>query len=199
MKAESYGARRSMPAGGKALLMMVLWLVGLAGWFGCASTHDGAIVASGDPATATSAPVSSTTVRSTTETSTTVRSEGTVTVADQTYQFNVVCYAPGAGEVVILGTGFSPNAADSDPIQLYVRAFVGASYFGLRLSDGTLVESSLDGPLDLYLRDDTIRASALRLVTDLNLGTGESTPFGFGEMEIRCGSYSDETPRSPIN
>ena len=77
---------------------------------------------------------------------------------------------------------------------MYLQAFLGDPYVGLRLADGTLIEPSLDSQLDLYLQDDVIRASAIRFVQDLDLETGSATEVGFGELEIHCYEYSNELP-----
>ena len=112
-------------------------------------------------------------------------STGLVSVAGRDYSFDVTCYDVGAGEVLALGSG----SDDSGPTELYVRSFLGEPYIGLRLSNGTLVESTLDAPLELFLQDDVIRASALRLATGLDLETGQSSELGFGTVEVACNSY----------
>ena len=119
-------------------------------------------------------------------------SEGTVEIGDSHYQFTVTCYAPGAGEVVVIGAGDDPVSGNL--VELYLQAFLGDPYVGLRLGDGTRIEPSLDSPLDLYLQDDVIRASAIRFVRDLDLETGEATEVGFGELEIHCNSYENNLP-----
>ena len=120
------------------------------------------------------------------------RSEGTAKVGDVQYEFAVTCHDRGAGDVVVLGAGDDP--VSGGPVELYLEASFVDPYVGLRLADGTLIEPSLDSPLDLYLQDDVIRASAIRFVRDLNLETGEATEVGFGEFEIHCYSYERESP-----
>ena len=120
------------------------------------------------------------------------RSEGRVEVGDTHYEFAVTCHDLGAGEVVVIGAGDDPLS--DGLVELYLQAFLGDPYVGLRLADGTLIEPSLDSQLDLYLQDDVIRASAIRFVRDLNLETGEATEVGFGEFEIHCYSYERESP-----
>ena len=119
-------------------------------------------------------------------------SEGTVEIGDTQYRFTVACQELGAGEVVVVGSGEDP---DSDgAVELYLQAFLGDPYIGVRLADGTLLEPSLESPLDLYVQDDVIRASAIRFVRDLDLETGTATEVGFGELEIHCYEYSRESP-----
>ena len=120
------------------------------------------------------------------------RSEGTAEIGETHYEFAVTCHELGAGEVVVIGAGDDP--ASGGLVELYLQAFLADPYVGLRLADGTLIEPSLDSPLDLYVQDDVIRASAIRFVRDLNLETGEATEVGFGEFEIHCYSYEREPP-----
>ena len=119
-------------------------------------------------------------------------SEGTVEIGDTRYQFAVTCHELGAGEVVVIGAGDDPVSGGL--VELYLQAFLGDPYIGLRLADGTLIEPSLESPLDLYLQDDVVRASAIRFVRDLDLATGTATEVGFGELEIHCYDYSNELP-----
>lgn len=150
---------------------------------GCADTADGplVVVETVDEevvATTTSAPPEP------------PRSEGTAEIGGIRYEFAVTCHEHGAGEVVIIGAGDDP--ASGGLVELYLQAFLADPYVGLRLEDETLIEPSLDSPLDLYVQDDVIRASAIRFVRDLNLETGEATEVGFGEFEIHCYSYERE-------
>lgn len=115
---------------------------------------------------------------------------GTITVGDDIYDLAVSCIAPGAGEVLAVGIGESRSG---DRVEAYVQAFVGEPYVGLEIGD-TLIESSFDGSLDLYLQDDAIRASAIRFVTDLDLATGVSTFVGLGSVEIECVTYDEDLP-----
>ena len=119
-------------------------------------------------------------------------SEGTVEIGDTQYRFTVTCQELGAGEVVVVGSGEDPDSGGT--VELYLQAFLGDPYVGLRLADGTLFEPSLESPLDLYVQDDVIRASAIRFVRDLDLETGTATEVGFGELEIHCDQYSREAP-----
>ena len=120
------------------------------------------------------------------------RSEGTVEIGDVRYEFAVTCQDLGAGDVVVIGVGDDP--ASGDLVELYVQAFLADPYVALLLVDGTYIEPSLESPLDLYVQDDVIRASAIRFVRDLDLATGEATEVGFGELEIHCYEYSNELP-----
>ncbi|MDE0160586.1 MAG: hypothetical protein OXL98_02510 [Acidimicrobiaceae bacterium] len=150
----------------------------------CADTADGPLVSeeavSGEVVTPTAAPPEPR------------RSDGTAKIGDAQYEFAVACHDRGAGDVVVLGAGDDPVSGGL--VELYLEASFVDPYVGLRLADGTLIEPSLDSPLDLYLQDDVIRASAIRFVQDLNLETGEATEVGFGEFEIHCRSYERESP-----
>ena len=119
-------------------------------------------------------------------------SEGTVDVGETRYDFAVTCHELGAGEVLVIGAGDDPVSGGL--VELYLQAFLGDPYIGLKLADETLLEPSLDSPLDLYMQDDVIRASAIRFVRDLDLDTGAATEIGFGEFEIHCYEYSNELP-----
>ena len=120
------------------------------------------------------------------------RSEGTAEIGGIRYEFAVTCHELGAGDVVVIGVGDDP--ASDGLVELYLEASLVEPYVGLRLADGTFIEPSFDSPLDLYVQDDVIRASAIRFVRDLNLETGEATAVGFGEFEIHCYSYEREPP-----
>ncbi len=119
------------------------------------------------------------------------RSEGIAKVGDVQYEFAVTCHDRGAGDVVVVS---DPDDDDSGGVTLYLEASFVDPYVGLRLADGTLIEPSFESPLDLYVQDDVIRASAIRFVKDLNLETGEATEVGFGEFEVHCYSYERELP-----
>ena len=120
------------------------------------------------------------------------RSEGTVEIGDTRYRFTVGCQELGAGEVIVVGTG--EDRGSGAAVELYLQAFLGDPYIGVRLADGTLFEPSLDSPLDLYVQEDVIRASAIRFVRDLDLETGTATEVGFGAVEIHCYEYTNELP-----
>ena len=120
------------------------------------------------------------------------RSEGTAKVGDVQYEFTVTCYDRGAGEVRAVGVGDDPNSGGQ--VQLFVEASFVEPYVGLTLADGTEIDPSLDSPLDFYVQDDVIRASAIRFVKDLDPETFEATEVGFGEFEIHCYSYERESP-----
>ena len=159
----------------------------------CAGTGDGPLVGdevAADPA-ATVPPESSTSQPPTTSEGP-PPSEGTVEIGDTQYQFTVTCQELGAGEVIVIGSGEDPDSGGA--VELYLQAFLGDPYIGLRLADGTFFEPSLESPLDLYVQEDVIRASAIRFVRDLDLETGTATEAGFGEVEIHCYEYSNELP-----
>ena len=179
--------------------------LGTAGWVlaavtaasACAGTGDGPLVCDEAPAetaaatTSVSAPADPTPEAPTTSAGP-PPSEGTVEIGDTHYQFTVTCEERGAGDVRVKGTGEDP---DSDAtVELLLLASLVDPYVGLLLADGTLFEPSLESPLDLYVQDDVIRASAIRFVRDLDLETGTATDIGFGELEIHCYEYSREAP-----
>ncbi len=119
-------------------------------------------------------------------------SGGTVEIGDTRYHFTVSCQELGAGEVTVVGSGEDPDSGDA--VELYLQAFLGDPYVGLLLADGTFIEPSLESPLDLYVQEDVIRASAIRFVRDLDLETGTATEVGFGAVEIHCYEYTNELP-----
>ena len=168
--------------GGLSALLVVAGAAAAAS--ACADTADGPLVSE--------EAVSEEVVTTTTAPPEPPRSEGTAKVGDVQYELAVTCHDRGAGDVVVLGTGDDP--VSGGPVELYLEASFVDPYVGIRLADGTLVEPSLESPLDLYLQDDVIRASAIRFVRDLNLETGEATEVGFGEFEIHCYSYEREPP-----
>ena len=161
-----------------------VWVAAVAAGSACAGTVDGLVVIE-EPVPETTAPTS-------TGAPPPPPSEGTVEIGETHYQFVVTCHELGAGEVVVVGAGDDP--VSGGVVELYLQAFLGDPYVGLRLADGTLIEPSLESPLDLYLQDDVIRASAIRFVQDLDLQTGSATEVGFGELEIHCYEYSNELP-----
>lgn len=177
MAALRRGAPLSLTSGLVALLAAV---AGAA----CADTADGPLV--------TEEPVPEEVVTTTTAAPEPPRSEGTVKIGETQYEFAVTCYDRGAGEVVVIGVGDDPVSGGL--VELYVEASLVAPYVGLTLADGTEIDPSLDSPLDFYVQDDVIRASAIRFVKDLNLETFEATEVGFGEFEIHCYSYEREQP-----
>jgi hypothetical protein len=121
-------------------------------------------------------------------------SEGFIRIADTVYELTVTCYATGAGEVLAIGVGTAPDTGE--PVEAFVQAYLGSPYVGMRIGsgEGELIESSLDGSLDLYLRDDKIEASAIRFVRDLDLETGAGESVGVGQIEIDCLHYETELP-----
>ena len=163
----------------------------------CADTGDGPLQGE-EPVSATAATTSSVAPPEPAVTEAPTTSEGppasggTVEVGEILYEFAVTCQERGAGEVVVIGAGDDPVSGDL--VELYVQASLVDPYVGLRLPDGTWLEPSLDSPLDVYLQDDVIRASAIRFVQDLDLETGSATEVGFGELEIHCYEYTNELP-----
>ena len=189
------------PSGQVRSLGAALWvLAAVTAVSACADTGDGpllsedSVASTADPTT-TVAPAETSTSEPPPADTTSVEaplSGGAVEIGDAHYQFAVTCEELGAGEVIVIGAGDDPVSGGL--VELYLQAFLGDPYIGLRLADGTLIEPSLDSPLDLYMQDDVIRASAIRFVKDLDLETGTATEVGFGELEIHCYEYSNELP-----
>ena len=175
-------SRSAPPRQTRRLGALLAIAIAVAATSGCADTADGPLVVEEsvdeEVVTTTSAPPEP------------PRSEGTVEIDGVHYRFAVTCEDRGAGEVRVVGVGDDPLS--DGWAKLYVQAFLSDPYVGLELEDGTLIEPSLDSPLDLYVQDDVIRASAIRFVRDLNLDTGEAVEVGFGEFEIHCYSYERE-------
>ena len=121
-------------------------------------------------------------------------SNGVITIGEHRLELDISCVAPGAGEVLALGIG---ENGDGERVEAYVQAFVGEPYVGVEVGD-TLYEAAFDGTLELFLQDDRIRASAIRFVTDLDLGTGEGTFAGVGSVEIECVAYDEELPEPSL-
>lgn len=128
--------------------------------------------------------------------STLAPSEATVQVDDVVYRFAVTCHALGAGDLLVLGVAEDPESERL--VEMYLQAFIADPYIGLRVGDGKLIEAALDAPLDLYIQDDVIRASAVRFVHSLDLGTGESESAGLGELEVSCSEYSRGLPTAGL-
>ncbi len=151
---------------------------------GACSVQDGA--ADGPPVrSATSAPTTSTTAP--TEATAEAESVGLLTIDDQAFDLTADCFAPGAGELLVLAVG--------DGALIYVEAFLGAPYLGVEI-DGALLEPSIDRPLEFSIDGDVIRADDVLLVRDLDLETGESTAAGTGTLVVECRSYLDDLPDS---
>ena len=115
-------------------------------------------------------------------------SEGTLRMSGATYDLAAACYASDSG---VRAVGLGGGSAPGEMIEVYVQTDADAPYLGIRLPDGALVEPALDETLDFDLEDDVIRASAVRLARDLDLETGQGTPAGFGDVEIRCSGYEE--------
>ena len=158
------------------------------------------VACSSDPEPELEAAPSSTTATSSSTVVTTTTAEppplsvGMIRISDTVYELTVTCYAAGAGEVLAIGVGTAPDTGE--PVEAYVQAYLGSPYVGLRIGVGedSLIESSFDGSLDLYLQDDRIRASAIRFVRGLDLVTGAAEPAGVGQIEIECLHYETELP-----
>lgn len=134
-----------------------------------------------DPAGTTSVPTTESSAQATPST-------GTLRLGGADYELTVNCYTSAAG-VRAVGIGTSPESGER--VEVYVQTDPDAPYLGITLADGTPVDPALDETLDFDLKDDVIRASAIRLARDLNLETGRGEPMGFGDVEIRCSSYEE--------
>ena len=190
IRARSDGAGAPVWAAVSLAWVLAVWAAVSLAWVllaSCASTDDGAIVMppADDPHGLPSSIVS---------TSRGPESEATVRVGERVYRFAATCYELGAGDLLVLGLADDPDSELF--VEMYLQAFIVDPYIGLRLGDGKLIEAALDAPLDLYVQDDVIRASAVRFVHDLDLTTGEGESAGFGELEVFCSDYSVNPPTS---
>lgn len=184
--------RRRVPLRPSWSLGAAVWtLAAVAVGTACADTGDGALL-DDDTTDAAAATTTVTAVEPEVPPDDSDQSFGRVRVGDTVYQFTVTCQEQGAGEVVVIGAG--DDGASGELVELYLQAFIGDPYVGLRLADGSRVEPSFESDLALYVQNDVIRASAIRFVKDLDLDTGEATEVGFGELEIHCNSYQNELP-----
>lgn len=128
-----------------------------------------------------------------TEPEATSSSVGWVQADDTVYELEVDCYAPDTGDVLVVGAGPDPDSGGL--VEVYIQAYPDAPYIGMRVGNGDLIESSFDGPLDIYLQDDVIQASAIHFVSDLDLETGQGVAAGLGELQIHCGHYETRLPQ----
>ena len=129
---------------------------------------------------------------STTTTTSVPPSIGVVEVAGQTHEIEATCYAPGAGEVLAIGS----TTTDGQRIEVYLQAFLGAPYLGVSVTDESTVvyEASLDRPLEISYEADVLRVDDVPLVTDLDLETGAGIDAGTGSVVVECRSYEAELP-----
>lgn len=171
-----------MSRGFTAALVAVVAVFGLVA--AACSVQDGAgegppdRSATSAPSTSTSAPV---------EEAPEAESVGLLTIDDQAFDLTADCFAPGAGELLVLAVG--------DGVLVYAEAFLGAPYLGVEI-DGALLEPSIDRPLEFSIDENVIRADDVLLVRDLDLESGESTAAGTGTLVVECRSYLDDLPDS---
>ncbi len=119
-------------------------------------------------------------------------SSAVVEVGGATYEFEVVCYEAGAGELIAVGSGTTP---DGNPVDLLVEASVSQPYIGLHLQpDGPIIESALNQPLNLVVQDDHIRGGAIYFLRDVDLDTGVGTDAGVGDVDVTCTGYERGAP-----
>ena len=120
-------------------------------------------------------------------------SVGVVKVAEASYDITATCYAPGAGEVLAIGSAMTP---DGDRVELYLQAFLGAPYVGISVYGAQTItyEAAIDRPLTITYEADILRADDIDLVTDLDLASGDSIAAGTGSVVIECRSYESELP-----
>ncbi|MEM9203544.1 MAG: hypothetical protein AAGC53_18035 [Actinomycetota bacterium] len=150
---------------------------------------------SGAPSASASTPVTAAPVDPSPSSTTTVPSAvGVVEVAGLTAELTATCFAPGAGEVLAVGTAETESGA---AIEVYLQAFLGAPYLGITVADATAettYEAVLDRPLAITYEADILRVDDVALVTDLDLETGEATDAGLGTVVVECRSYETELP-----
>jgi hypothetical protein len=114
-------------------------------------------------------------------------SVGLLTIDDRAFDLVADCFAPGAGEVLVLAIG--------DNVEVYVEAFLGSPYLAIQI-DGWLLEPSIDRPFEFSIDGNIVRAGEILLVRDLDLASGESTAAGTGTLVVECRTYLDELPES---
>ncbi|NIV55700.1 MAG: hypothetical protein GWN48_09095 [Actinobacteria bacterium] len=144
--------------------------------------------------TSTTSPSATAATDSTSTTTTVPVSAGLIRIGPASYDLDVTCIAPGAGELLAVGVGRDVN---DKPVEAFVQAFLGEPYVGLRVGTGqeeVLFESRLEGVLEFSIADDVLRFPEVDFVTDLDLVSGEFTPAGLGSVVIECRAYEDELP-----
>lgn len=117
---------------------------------------------------------------------------GFVQFDGRSHEFDATCHAPGAAEVLAIGSTMS----DGGRIEVYLQAFLGAPYLGISVTDEQTVvyEAAIDRPLDISYENDVLRVDDVVLVTDLDLETGAGTDAGLGSIVVECRSYQRDLP-----
>jgi len=156
---------------------------------GC-SVQDGSGEGPPDRSTTSSSPASTTVPD--TEPETAAESVALLTIDDRAFDLTADCFAPGAGELLVLAVG---TDAEGGEVQVYAEAFLAGPYLAVRV-DGALLEPSIEVPFEFSIDGDVVRADDVALVRDLDLESGESTPAGVGTLVVECRAYLDELPDS---
>ena len=133
----------------------------------------------------TSEPVTSSIVSA--EVSLEPESVGLLTIDDRTFDLVADCFAPGAGEVLVLAVG--------EDVEVYVEAFLESPYLAIQI-DGWLLEPSIDRPLEFSIDGGIVRVGEVLLVRDLDLESEEFTAAGTGALVVECRTFLDELPES---
>ncbi len=119
-------------------------------------------------------------------------STAVVEIGELRYDFDVICYEAGAGELIAAGMGIT---ADGAAVELLVEASVSQPYIGLHVQPGgPIIESALDQPLNLVVQDDHIRGGAIFFIQNVDLATGVGTDAGVGDVDVTCTSYERGAP-----
>lgn len=114
-------------------------------------------------------------------------SVGLLTIDDRTFDLVADCFAPGAGEVLVLAVG--------EDVEVYVEAFLESPYLAIQI-DGWLLEPSIDRPLEFSIDGGIVRVGEVLLVRDLDLESEEFTAAGTGALVVECRTFLDELPES---
>ena len=117
---------------------------------------------------------------------------GWVQVGGLTFDLTFACFAPGAGDVVAVGTGDHPTSGQA--VKVLVQGFLGQPYVGLMIAEEVALEAALEDPLEVYVHNDKITAGAIRWQKDLDLETGEGESAGFGALFVDCLTYQSGLP-----
>jgi len=119
-------------------------------------------------------------------------SDGVIEVAGERFELRFACLAEQPGEVLAVGIGESDAG---ERVEAYVQAFAQEPYIGLLVGD-RLLEAGLEQSLTVQVLDDTVTASDVAFVEDLDLDTGEGDAAGTGSVEVVCASFGGELPAS---
>lgn len=147
---------------------------------GCASDGDDAPPAAPDP----TSPTSTTALVLGTD----HQSVATVTIDGEPWIFDATCAQPAEGEILVWGSGFTPD--DALPAELLLEASATAPYVGIT-GGGRLIEAAVDDALILTIDAGTISGEGIQFVADADIETGVGTPLGVGSVTVACSTYAE--------